>query len=250
MGMLFDHGCDAFVAVFNAFLLIRMFTLGSDPYQIFLFMIALFPFYFVTMEQYYTGEMNFPPINGVDEGSVFVLIMSFVTAFYGNMELWAQIVTVPFLGWKIPLNYTVKYSVIYVIYGYGLSGLVNIYQCRHKEHFKAIYQRKYFVAQIIFYFVPVITMTMLQVYSQCDIWKTHARTIGLVFGFQIVYVILRFQYSHIIHAQVNPFRRSILLIWLIQWFNLYHLVVNKNAYFDEVASLYVCLAIISFVICY
>lgn len=62
MGMLFDHGCDAFVAIFNSFLLIRMFTLGTNPYQIFLVMIALFPFYFVTMEQYYTGEMNFPPI--------------------------------------------------------------------------------------------------------------------------------------------------------------------------------------------
>jgi hypothetical protein len=50
MGMLFDHGCDAFVAVLNAFLLIRMFNIGTDPYQIFTLMVALFPFYFVTME--------------------------------------------------------------------------------------------------------------------------------------------------------------------------------------------------------
>jgi ethanolaminephosphotransferase len=32
MGMLFDHGCDAFVAMFNSFLLIRMFDIGTDPY--------------------------------------------------------------------------------------------------------------------------------------------------------------------------------------------------------------------------
>lgn len=88
MGMLFDHGCDAFVAIFNAFLLIRMFTLGTDPYQIFQMMIALFPFYFVTMEQYYTGEMNFPPINGVDEGSIVISGLAIITAFVGNMELW------------------------------------------------------------------------------------------------------------------------------------------------------------------
>jgi hypothetical protein len=139
MGMLFDHGCDAFVAVLNAFFLCRMYNLGSDPYQILQFMVALFPFYFVTMEQYYTGEMNFPPINGVDEGSVFIALSSFITAYYGNVELWGQIVTLPFLGWKVPLSFILKNLVIYVIYAYGLSGLVNIYQCRHKEHFKAIY---------------------------------------------------------------------------------------------------------------
>jgi len=32
MGMLFDHGCDAFVAIFNCFLLIRMFSIGTGPY--------------------------------------------------------------------------------------------------------------------------------------------------------------------------------------------------------------------------
>ena len=32
MGMLFDHGCDAFVAIFNSFLLIRMFSVGTNPY--------------------------------------------------------------------------------------------------------------------------------------------------------------------------------------------------------------------------
>ena len=88
MGMLFDHGCDAFVAAFNSFLLIRMFTLGTDPYQVFTFIVALFPFYLVTMEQYYTGEMNFSPINGVDEGSVFITISAFYTAYRGNMDLW------------------------------------------------------------------------------------------------------------------------------------------------------------------
>ena len=178
MGMLFDHGCDAFVSVFNSFILTRMFTLGAGPYNVFVFMVALFPFYFVTMEQYYTGEMNFPPINGVDEGSLFITLLSFYTAYRGNMELWKQIVTLPFLGWEVPLNdFVLKYGIISVIYAYALSGLVNIYHCRHKEHFKAIYQAKFFVAQIFFYFFTVYTITMLQVYSEVEIWRTHARTI-------------------------------------------------------------------------
>lgn len=57
--MLFDHGCDAFVALVNSTLLQRMFCAGSNPYHLFTMMIAIFPFYFVTLEQHYTGEMNF-----------------------------------------------------------------------------------------------------------------------------------------------------------------------------------------------
>lgn len=48
-------------------------------------MIAIFPFYFVTLEQYYTGEMNFPPINGVDEGSVVITLCAIITGLYGNV---------------------------------------------------------------------------------------------------------------------------------------------------------------------
>lgn len=47
-------------------------------------MIAIFPFYFVTMEQHYTGEMIFTEINGVDEGSILVCGFCFVTAYLGN----------------------------------------------------------------------------------------------------------------------------------------------------------------------
>ena len=93
-------------------------------------MIALWPFYFVTMEQYYTGEMNFPPINGVDEGSLVITGLSFISAYYGNVEFWTQQIDVPGMG-KTQLNQGVTYIIILVIYAYGLSGLVNIYYGRH-----------------------------------------------------------------------------------------------------------------------
>jgi hypothetical protein len=88
MGMLFDHGVDAFVAVLTTWPLMRMLSFTPMWSMIFINMIAIFPFYFVTMEQYYTGEMNFPPINGVDEGSVVILICCIVSGFYGNVALW------------------------------------------------------------------------------------------------------------------------------------------------------------------
>lgn len=108
-------------------------------------MVALFPFYFVTMEQFYTGEMNFPPINGVDEGSIVITGLSFVSAYYGNVEFWTSTISLPILG-ESQLNKGLANIVIFVIYAYGLSGLLNIYKGRHLEHFRAIYQPQYFVA--------------------------------------------------------------------------------------------------------
>jgi ethanolaminephosphotransferase len=79
LGHLFDHGCDAFTAVINSSMLSKMFCIAPTPYHLLTFMVAVFPFYFVTLESYYTGEMNFPPINGVDEGSVAILLIAIYT---------------------------------------------------------------------------------------------------------------------------------------------------------------------------
>ena len=166
------------------------------------------------MEQFYTGEMNFPPINGVDEGSLVITGLSFVSAYYGNVEFWSSERDLPFLG-KSKLKEGLAGIVITVIYTYGLSGLINIYYARGKAHFKAIFKPQFFMAQVIFYFFNVYTFMMMELYSPTEVWKTHPRTIGICFGFIVIYVVLRMQFSHIIHAQVNPFRRTILLIWAL-----------------------------------
>jgi ethanolaminephosphotransferase len=98
MGMLFDHGVDAFVAICNNFMLLRLFCVGPNPYQLLTQMCATFPFYFVTLEQYYTGEMNFPPINGIDEGSLVISGLAILTGFYGNLELWGTETNMPYVG--------------------------------------------------------------------------------------------------------------------------------------------------------
>lgn len=45
-------------------------------------------FHFPTLEEYYTGTLYLPPINGVGEGSVFAMILYFITGFTGN-GIWA-----------------------------------------------------------------------------------------------------------------------------------------------------------------
>lgn len=45
-------------------------------------------FHLPTLEEYYSGTLYLPPINGVGEGSVFAMILYLISGFTGN-DLWA-----------------------------------------------------------------------------------------------------------------------------------------------------------------
>jgi len=53
-------------------------------------MVLALPFYFVLLEQYYTGEMYFPPINAVDDGLFLFIIVCFLSGTYGSYEFWQE----------------------------------------------------------------------------------------------------------------------------------------------------------------
>ena len=58
-----------------------------------------------------------------------------------------------------------------------------------------------------------------------------------------MYITMRLQYSHIINERVNPFRRSILLVWLLNWVNIYGMIFEEKAFFDEATLIYFCPAV-------
>ena len=76
-------------AVIAGFMLQKVMQAGDSEQSLFLLAISTCPFYYVLLEQLYTGEMNFPPI-GVDEGSVLYLFLCLVSGFFGSQELWLE----------------------------------------------------------------------------------------------------------------------------------------------------------------
>lgn len=55
--------------------------------------VSTLPFYYATIEQYYTGELILPEINGVDDGSIAYIMMCFYTAYAGT-QVWKTKVNV------------------------------------------------------------------------------------------------------------------------------------------------------------
>lgn len=48
---------------------------------------ATMPFYYAILEQYYTGELILPEINGIDDGSFVYIGMCFLAGYYGPKNL-------------------------------------------------------------------------------------------------------------------------------------------------------------------
>ena len=108
------------------------------------------------------------------------------------------------------------------------------------EHFKKIFSWKYFLAHNFFWYFALFTFTVNQMYSTTDIWLTHYRAIHHCFGTQFLLVALRMMFSYVSLSKVNPFRRTIVLTWILTWFNTYHMYTYKTPYFDEVKLYYFC----------
>jgi len=74
--------------------------------------------------------MNFPPINGVDEGSIFITFIQIFTGLYGNEALWKQKIWIPIYDDYLMANQCLFAFVMVFIYPYAFSGLFEIYKSK------------------------------------------------------------------------------------------------------------------------
>jgi len=79
-------------------LLMQTLQVGNNTLALIMLSCTMAAFHFATLEEYYTGTLFLPPINGVGEGSVFAMILYTISGFTGN-GIWAsEMFSVSFLG--------------------------------------------------------------------------------------------------------------------------------------------------------
>ena len=87
LGLLFDHGCDAFTTGY--FILIcNKFVFGGNSligYGLISGCCAVF--HITTLEEYYLGELFLQTGNGVTDGSISIIALMLYLAFYGTSSL-------------------------------------------------------------------------------------------------------------------------------------------------------------------
>ena len=89
LGLMFDHGCDAFTTVLQCLISLRTVQIGNNMLAYNFIIINVAAFYFATLEEYYVGTLRLPMINAVSEGSVIGVLVYLFSGLQGN-GLWLK----------------------------------------------------------------------------------------------------------------------------------------------------------------
>lgn len=89
LGMVFDHGVDCFAIGLQFLTFGRLLQIGDNFLMKLLLLVAYQSFHFLTLENYYIGELVLGRINGVSEGSFTAILIWLFSAKVGN-EFWTQ----------------------------------------------------------------------------------------------------------------------------------------------------------------
>ena len=84
LGMLFDHGCDAFTVGMVMMCMCRITNMGDSVYTMVLIVGANAIFHFCTLEGYYLGGVFLGKFNAITDLSVGVIGICIYVGFFGN----------------------------------------------------------------------------------------------------------------------------------------------------------------------
>jgi phosphatidylglycerophosphate synthase len=103
LGLLFDHGCDAFNASMIGWLCLALQTGagGASWEAMAMWVTPTLPFFVNTWEEFHTGSLILPVINGANEGLVVLMALLLSTAVWGPRIWAAPHVSFPALAWAV-----------------------------------------------------------------------------------------------------------------------------------------------------
>lgn len=98
LGLIFDHGCDCFAAGLQPMVFLRIAQMGNNLVS-YIFMLGISAaFHFITLEEYYSGNLYLGPCNGVSDGSIVTIAITTTLIFTGNNFLATPILDITWLG--------------------------------------------------------------------------------------------------------------------------------------------------------
>ena len=88
MGLVFDHGCDAFTVGLITIVSMKVVNIGNNALAYLALITTITCFHFATLEEYYAGTLILPVCNGVSDGSILLITVFLATGIFGY-EFWA-----------------------------------------------------------------------------------------------------------------------------------------------------------------
>ena len=203
LGVLFDHGCDActcFIISINASSLFYY----DSIYQYLLIFISLsFTFYLNFIEEYYTGFLDLPIINGVEEGSLYVSLIFFLSGYYGP-SFYNK--TFTFFN-----KYDLKISEINGLAVF-IGSMLHCFNCFY-DIIKKVEKNKIIpiFKSTFFYFLYLLSILCVVGLSDSIFVKEYPKLIIINFGIQAAKIFSVMQVSHVISSNLDVYRPVFLI---------------------------------------
>jgi ethanolaminephosphotransferase len=218
LGLLFDHGCDAINSIIGSANWIIAMGLVPTDQLLWCFAMTMGPFcmfYIATWEEYYTGELILPIVNGPNEGLFGGAMLSLTAYFYGY-EFWQS------NSWYEALSQVLP-SVVLPATTVSLrnSDLVlmaaSMGFCQ-EIIIKSAYVTKRYGAQCLVTLTPLAVFTMAYLvigWNQPDIFLRLPRVSMNLAMVLFVEMCTQIMLSHITHQIYNPWRWQLLPLLLL-----------------------------------
>ena len=212
LGLLFDHGCDCLTTILCSMTLGRMFQVGDSLIALLIILMVSMPFYFTTLEEYYTGGLFLPIINGVSDGSIAYVLICLATGIVGS-SFWAtELESGIFEGWRY--CYFLLAALILLNIGFVSCNIMKILRTPAPELDRP--RRPDEVLQNVFSYLMLSAVAFVVTYlSPTGITSTFSRGPLYIYGFAYVLMTFHIQLAHVTGTTYVPWRRSIWLVFIV-----------------------------------
>lgn len=253
LGLLMDHGCDAFNSVLGTIAAVTACCVGHTWKPFICVLCAVVCFFANTWEEYYRGALILPVVNGANEGIFVVIALYLATAVYGPI-FWLTQLTIPanfvpdisrtlffespavvnFVGpldgYNADGSLTIYYNTIFVavmFFTAVFTSLSNGYQVflatrelQHGSKFGSSWLCKnYPFIHALTRLMPLYVITALAVLwlyiSPVDILVLHPRLCCWTIGLLYTKLCIHLMIAHLNSIEFHPFRRTMVPFFYI-----------------------------------
>ena len=228
LGLLIDHGTDACTTFYIA-IVAGSLSYYTEMYQYLLYYLPVsFTFFMNTWEEYYKGELILPIVHGVSEGTVYIDILTILSAIYGISFYRKKYL---FLN-KYELKYNDLSGIAVMIGGFlfSLKSFFGVLNTIKKDKIK------YALKDTLIYVLFSITLLCVCYLTDSVIVERYPKIIILTFGFQFAKMMGILQLSHILGSPYKIFTPvfliplfTLLIYSIIYYLTGYSLLVSIDA---------------------
>lgn len=183
-------------------------------------MVPTLPFYWLNMQEYYTGVMELPNLTGPDDSQLMIGTLFIVSGIIGT-PFYAAELDFTVLGYDgFRISHCFLYIGLFVINPVTLYGsLAEIYRLKDSEHFKKRFEPYLFAQHAAF--IPLLNLVWL-FYTMAPGSKSSTDYFFftyMCYGAQFLQAIHRMLVCDVTCAKFYPIRRTHMLIWTLLTMN-------------------------------